>query len=122
RLVLVGLLLAPMIPIATVAARAIAGVAVAYPAGLWVAAPALLAAFAPRMVQGTWLKVTVLCALVFGTFASGAWGARFEAAGAHARGEIYGGLIFGIHPFQATAIVVDGHGPFDLPINDFVEP
>jgi hypothetical protein len=49
-------------------------------------------------------------------------GARFEAEGEGARGRAYTGPILGIHPFQSTAIVVDGYGPFDLPINDFVEP
>lgn len=122
RLALAALLLAPMIPFAAVAARAIAGVAVAYPAGLWVAVPGLLAVFAPSMSQRTWLKGLVLCALALGTFAAGAWGARFEAEEPHARGETYSGPILGIHPFQATAVVIDGHGPFDLPINDYVEP
>lgn len=125
RIALAALILAPAIPIATVAARAIAGVVVAYPAALWAAAPALLAALVLPLgflARRTWLQGPVLCALVLGTFAAGAAGARFEAAGAHARGETWGGPILGIHPFQTTAIVIDGYGPFDLPINDYVEP
>lgn len=122
RIALAALILAPAIPLATVAARAIAGVVVAYPAALWAAAPAVLAASILPLARRTWSQGLVLCALVFGTFAAGAWGARFEAAGAHARGETWGGPILGIHPFQTTAIVIDGYGPFDLPINDYVEP
>lgn len=121
RIALAALILAPAVPLATIAARAVAGVAVAYPAAVWAALPGLVAALVP-MSRRTWSQGLVLCALVFGTFAAGAWGARFEAAGAHARGETWSGPILGIHPFQTTAVVVDGHGPFDLPINDFVEP
>lgn len=120
RLALAALLLAPAIPVVTVAARGLAGLAVAYPASLWALVPALLAAFAPP--GRAWSRGPVLAVLVAGTFLAGAWGARFEAAGAHARGETWGGPILGIHPFQATAVLVDGYGPFDLPINDFVEP
>ncbi|WAS99121.1 hypothetical protein [Nannocystis punicea] len=122
RIALAALILAPAIPLATVAARALAGIVVAYPAALWAAAPALLAAVVLPLLQRTWSQGLVLCALVFGTFAAGAAGARFEAAGAHARGETWGGPILGIHPFQTTAILIDGYGPFDLPINDYVEP
>ncbi|HET6585523.1 MAG TPA: hypothetical protein VFG69_18820, partial [Nannocystaceae bacterium] len=92
------------------------------PAALWAALPGLGAAVALSLTRRTWLQGLVLCALVFGTFAAGAWGARFEAAGAHARGETWGGPILGIHPFQTTAVMIDGYGPFDLPINDYVEP
>ncbi|MDC0667619.1 hypothetical protein [Nannocystis radixulma] len=122
RIALAALILTPAIPIVTVAARAVAGVVVAYPAALWAAAPGLVAAVVLGLTRRTWLQGLVLFALAFGTFAAGAWGARFEAAGVHARGETWGGPILGIHPFQTTAVVVDGYGPFDLPINDYVEP
>lgn len=49
-------------------------------------------------------------------------GARCEADGPDARGVTISGPILGIHPFQTTAVIIDGYGPFDLPINDFVEP
>lgn len=45
-----------------------------------------------------------------------------EAQAPGARGFAHSGPILGIHPFQATAIVIHGYGPFDLPINDYVEP
>ncbi len=122
RLALAALLLAPAIPLATLAARTLAGLAVAAPGALWIAVPALAAALALPRVLGTWSQVPVLGVLVLGTAGAAAWGAGFEAAGPHARGETSGGPILGIHPFQATAIAIDGHGPFDLPINDYVEP
>jgi hypothetical protein len=53
---------------------------------------------------------------------AGVLGTRYEAAGPHAHGWAHSGPILGIHPFQITSIVVDGQGPFDLPINDYVEP
>ncbi|HFE43997.1 MAG TPA: hypothetical protein ENJ18_00695 [Nannocystis exedens] len=49
-------------------------------------------------------------------------GARFEATVGDAHGAAISGPILGIHPFQTTAIVIDGYGPFDLPFNDYVEP
>jgi hypothetical protein len=35
---------------------------------------------------------------------------------------MHSGPIHGIHPGQTTAVMVDGFGPFDLPVNDYVEP
>lgn len=122
RWALAALLLAPMIPLATLAARTIAALVVAAPGALWIAGPAVLAALVLPRALGTWSYVPVLGVLVLGTAGAAAWGARFEAAGPHARGETWGGPILGIHPFQTTAIAIDGYGPFDLPINDYVEP
>lgn len=122
RWALAALLLAPAIPLATLAARTIAALLVAAPGAVWVAAPALLAAVLLPRLSGTWSRGPVLLALVLGTAGAAAWGARFEAAGPHARGETWGGPILGIHPFQSTAVAIDGFGPFDLPINDYVEP
>ncbi|HEY8375412.1 MAG TPA: hypothetical protein VIK91_02940 [Nannocystis sp.] len=120
RVALAALLLAPAIPLATVGARALAGLAVAFPASLWAAVPALGIACAGGTRVGSHRLALPL--LVAATLAAGAVGARFEAAGAHARGETWSGPILGIHPFQTTAVLIDGYGPFDLPINDFVEP
>ncbi len=53
---------------------------------------------------------------------AGVHGTRYEAEGPDAHGLAHSGPILGIHPFQTTAILVDGEGPFDLPINDYVEP
>ncbi|MCY1005925.1 hypothetical protein OV079_10170 [Nannocystis pusilla] len=60
RIALAALILAPAIPLATVAARAIAGVVVAYPAALWAAAPAVLAAAILPLVRRTWSQGLVL--------------------------------------------------------------
>jgi len=64
---------------------------------------------------GAWLLPPVLIGLAV-------VGARFEEEGADAQGAAWSGPILGIHPFQTTAVVIDGFGPFDVPINDFVEP
>lgn len=122
RWALGALLLAPLVPLTTLAARTLAAVAVAFPAAVWATVPAVLAALVLPRCRRTWSFGPVLALLVLGTAGAGWFGARFEAAGAHAHGTTWSGPILGIHPFQATAVIVDGHGPFDLPINDFVEP
>lgn len=122
RWILAALLVAPAIPIAATAARALAAVWVAFPAALWAAPPALLAALVLGRSLQTWSKGAVLVGMAVATALAAGAGARFEAAGPHARGEAFGGPILGIHPFQSTAVAIDGYGPFDLPINDYVEP
>lgn len=92
-------------------------VLVAFPAAIvpTVVAVAVMA-FASRL--SSWLRLAIAPLLV----GLALFGARYEADGVEARGGAYSGPILGIHPFQSTAVVVDGYGPFDLPINDFVEP
>lgn len=109
----------------TVLARAVGQLLVEIPAALWGGAAALGAAIAwavvgarvPRRVRP--LLLLGLCAAVP---VAGVMGTRFEAEGPNARGLAHSGPILGIHPFQTTAVIIDGHGPFDLPINDYVEP
>lgn len=121
RLVAGAMILAPLIVVTAVAARAIAGLCVAFPAAaIGIAAIVVLAPVLAR-VQGRGAPVAGL-GLAAVAIAATAWAARFEAAGPGARGFAHGGPILGIHPFQSTAIVIDGVGPFDLPINDYVEP
>src|SRR5690606_3831339 len=109
----------------TVLARGVGGLLVDVPASLWGAAAALAAGLGWALV-GTRLpsraRPMVLLALALAIPAAGVAGTRHEAAGPDARGWAHSGPILGIHPFQTTAILVDGHGPFDVPINDYVEP
>ena len=53
---------------------------------------------------------------------AGVAGERWEAAGVGAQGWAASGQLLGIHPFQTTAVIVDGYGPHDIPVNDYVEP
>lgn len=109
----------------TVLARSVGALVVDVPASLWGAGAAVLAA-----LVWAWLgarlperaRPLVLLVLAAGIPLAGVLGTRYEAAGPEARGWAHSGPLLGIHPFQTTAILVDGEGPFDLPINDYVEP
>lgn len=120
RRIILGLVLLPAVIVVASTARAIAGLCVAFSPGIAGLGVLVLLGLIPtrRRVTGLGLAlVTVALAL-----AAAVGAARFEAEGPGARGFAHGGPILGIHPFQATAIVIDGFGPFDLPINDYVEP
>jgi len=120
RWILAGLWLLPAVIVAAGTARAIAGLCVGFPpaiAGLGVLL--VLGLIPARRSAGGLLLALVTVGLAL---AAAVGTARFEAAGPGARGFAHGGPILGIHPFQSTAIVIDGYGPFDLPINDYVEP
>lgn len=98
-------------------AGAVAQIVIAFPGATFALAAVAVAAlvFDRLGVVGRWsLPFVVIGLAVFG--------ARFEADGPDARGVTVSGPILGIHPFQATSVIIDGYGPFDLPINDFVEP
>ena len=103
--------------LAVVLAQAVAELLVAHPAAIW-ALPMLAVA----VLFGAHLRRPVAWALGLGVLLAGLWGARFEEGSPHGRGYAHSGPIAGIHPFQSTAVVIDGYGPFDLPINDYVEP
>lgn len=104
-----------------VGARAGAALCIAHPAALWAVPVVVLGGLAVSRTSG---RLRVALALVFAALvpAAGIHGARFESAAVDARGWAQSGPVHGIHPFQITAVVVDGYGPFDLPINDYVEP
>ena len=108
--------------VATVAARAASSIVVAYPAAIWGlmagAFGGLMLTLLPSM-RGRWVLTLIVASLVP---MAGIAGQRWEDAGTQSRGWAYSGGILGIHPFQATAVVVDGYGPHDIPINDYVEP
>ncbi len=98
-------------------AGAVAQIVIAFPGATFALAAVALAAHAlDRLGRlATWSLPVVVVGLAV-------VGARFEADGPDARGVTVSGPILGIHPFQATSVIIDGYGPFDLPINDFVEP
>jgi len=109
---------------AVVAARILAAVVIAFPAALWVLGFGLVVALAGPWVGGLGRKgalVLLLLGVASVPLLTGA-GVHFEADAVDARGGATSGPILGIHPFQTTAIVIDGYGPFDLPFNDYVEP
>ncbi|MEZ4453569.1 MAG: hypothetical protein R3B09_29205 [Nannocystaceae bacterium] len=107
-----------------IAARTVAAVTIAFPAtigvlGLMIGIAAIAAAL-PDGQHRLRLAVAVAGALAIPWVA--AVGEHFEAGAVDARGSATSGPILGIHPFQVLSVVVDDHGPFDVPINDYVEP
>ena len=48
-------------------------------------------------------------------------GVHIESAGVDAQGRARGGPLLGVHPGQAIAVRIDGHGPHDLIAPDYVE-
>ena len=121
RLSIAALCILPLAVLCTVGARAAASLVVAFPAAIWALAALAVAAIAARHVGGRG-RAPLLFLLSLGVPMVGVLGARFEASGPEARGFAGSGPILGIHPFQSTAVIVDGYGPYDLPINDYVEP
>ncbi len=119
RAVLFALLFLPAVVILTVGARTVAALAIAYPAALFVVPLVLVASVLPRLRRAAVPAAVGLALLVP---VAGVLGTRFEAGGEDARGSVTSGPIHGIHPGQTTALIVDGYGPFDLPVNDYVEP
>lgn len=122
---LLGAVLIAAAVLLTVLSRGVGALLVEVPASAWGAGAALGVALVGAAV-GTRLpdraRPVLWLGLALAIPAAGVLGTRYEQAGPEARGSAHGGPILGIHPFQTTAILVDGHGPFDLPINDYVEP
>jgi len=109
--------------VASVCAQGVAAIAVAQPGSIAAIALVLVVALVGGWVgpsRAAAIALAVTAALLVPLVAL--FGARYEADGAEARGWAQSGPIHGIHPFQTTAVIVDGYGPFDLPINDYVEP
>lgn len=107
--------------LAAVGASIAMAVTVAFPGSIW-AAPVVLVGAATAGWVGPRARLPVAIGMALLVPAAGVLGARHEAAGPDASGWAHSGPIHGIHPFQMTAVRVDGYGPFDIPINDYVEP
>ncbi|MBK8266185.1 MAG: hypothetical protein IPK80_33270 [Nannocystis sp.] len=121
RAAIVGAIVLLGAVVGAVAALGVGGLLVAFPAAIpGLAVIGAAAAALPRL-RGRGRAFGLVVA-VLSLPAAAALGARIEASGTQARGFATSGPIFGVHPFQATAVVIDGYGPFDLPINDYVEP
>lgn len=107
--------------LAAVCASIAMAVTVAFPGSIW-AAPVVLVGAATAGWVGPRARLPVAIGMALLVPAAGVLGARHESAGADASGWAHSGPIHGIHPFQMTAVRIDGYGPFDIPINDYVEP
>lgn len=109
----------------TVLARAVGALLVEFPGALWGLAAAVAiglcwALVGPRVPARA--RPVILLVLAGLVPLAGLHGTRYEAEGADARGWAHSGPVLGIHPFQITSVIIDGYGPHDLPINDYVEP
>lgn len=102
--------------------RGIGSLAVSHPASIWVALPLVCAGLVGAFVRASGLRTGLFAALALSVPAAALGGAAQEASAPDAHGAAHSGPILGIHPFQTTAVTVDGYGPFDIPINDYVEP
>lgn len=119
RLARVGVLASTVftaVVLLAVAARGLAELTIVQPAAIAGLVPLAIAAVLPS--RPALVRLAIAPAMVLAAVG----GAAYEAQGPLARGWAESGPLHGIHPFQATAVVIDGYGPFDLPINDYVEP
>ncbi len=96
-------------------------VTLAFPGAVW-ALPVVLLGTAAAARVGPRSRLPVAMGMALLVPAVGVLGARHEARGPNASGWAHSGPIHGIHPFQMTAVRIDGYGPFDIPFNDYVEP
>ena len=104
-----------------VAVGTAASITIAFPGALWALPVVVVGTFAAGSA-GPRARLPVAIGMALLVPAAGVAGARYEAAGSAAHGWAHSGPIHGIHPFQMTAVRIDGYGPFDIPINDYVEP
>jgi hypothetical protein len=103
--------------------RTMGRVVIATPAAVW-ALPVVALPLALRRGKCKCERVRAWLApaIVGIALVAGLAGARFEAAGLQARGQVVSSPILGVHPRQATAITIDGFGPHDLVVDDYVDP
>lgn len=120
--VILPLVVLPSAVLVAVCARGLGAVLIAYPAAWWAVAVALVGALVVTLARRLAVQAVAVVVVVVGVLAAGVYGTRVESEAPESRGWAHSGAIHGIHPFQTTAIIIDGYGPFDLPINDYVEP
>ncbi|WP_146156443.1 hypothetical protein [Enhygromyxa salina] len=101
-------------------ARTLGRVVIAVPAALW-ALPVVGAALWIGRAQGRW-RVGAVVLLTPLALAAGLAGSRFELDAVQARGAAHSGPIIGVHPRQAVGIRIDGFGPHDIIVDDYVDP
>ncbi len=121
RAAIVALTVLPAAVVAATLGRALGALLVAFPASLWGLLALALGVIALRWATAR-ARVPTMVGIGLAVALAGVFGQRFEDEGPEARGWAHSGPILGIHPFQTTAIRIDGLGPYDLPLNDYVEP
>jgi hypothetical protein len=101
-------------------ARTLGRVVIATPAALWSLPIALLVLpIAGRRRPWSLALAPVLFALAL---AAAMLGGHYEAAGPQPSGRVYGSPVLGVHPRQAIAVRIDGFGPHDIIVDDYVDP
>lgn len=105
-------------------ARSLARVIIEVPASMWALPFVGLALASSRWPASSRpgrsvAAVTLVAALAL--LASLA-GSRYELAAGQPRGMVHSGPIIGVHPRQAVAVRIDGFGPHDIVVDDFVDP
>jgi hypothetical protein len=98
-------------------ARALGRVSIEVPATLWalpIVGVGLLLGRGDRRGAAVVALVVALAAALVGTW--------FEARGPQPRGLVHSGPIIGVHPRQVVAVRIDGFGPHDLVVDDYVDP
>lgn len=102
-------------------ARALGRVIIEVPSALWalpVAAVGLALGRSDRAVLASPRAMFALV-LALGAALFGSW---FETRGPQPRGLVHSGPIIGVHPRQGVAVRIDGFGPHDLVVDDYVDP
>ncbi|NVB41277.1 hypothetical protein G6O69_25785 [Pseudenhygromyxa sp. WMMC2535] len=69
-----------------------------------------------------WRGLTLAAAATALAIAAALLGARLEAQWPGARAFARSGPIIGVHPRQSVAVILDGYGPHDIVIDDYVDP
>jgi hypothetical protein len=98
-------------------ARALGRVSIEVPSALWslpIAALGLLFGRGDRSRRAALALPLALAAALFGSW--------FEARGPQPSGLVHSGPIIGVHPRQVVAVRIDGFGPHDLVVDDYVDP
>jgi len=104
-------------------ARTLGRVIVASPAALYSVPVVGLALVLARSNRRGSIYALTLALAGFGLGLGAAMaGASLEARGPQARGAVLSGPVLGIHPRQAVAVKIDGYGPHDIIVDDFVDP
>lgn len=102
-------------------ARTLGRVVITTPATLWSLPIIGLALVIAGRRRAAW-ELALAPILVALALAASVFGASFEGAGPQPHGRVYGSPVLGVHPRQAIAVRIDGHGPHDIIADDYVDP
>lgn len=98
-------------------ARALGRVLIEVPSALWALPIAGAGVLLGR--DGRAPRAGLVLLLALGAGLLGAW---FESRGPQAHGLVHSGPILGVHPRQVVAVRIDGFGPHDVVVDDYVDP